>query len=476
MMSLELSDYVKEFQQGKKETFDIIYNSTDKQLFNVVYSFTKDEELTYDLMQETYVTFYSKADSIKMPQYTQKWLNVVAINKAKRYFENKKRHVLVFEEAESIFDNQEEIDTEFLPQEILESKEKQKIIKDIIDNLSIEQKTAVYLYYFNEMSLAEVAKEMDCSEGTVKSRLNYARKKIKIEVDSWEKKGTKLYSTGIPVLALLLKSQIQEAKGMDLDKAKDILNNIKNSSVGTSHISNGKTISKSIKSKIIASCVTGGIVVSVVAGYSIYNHNQDNLVDENVKQVVAVDEICTEEAINSLNTVIDESNNTKDEEQEGCLYYTYTELGINNVDSLSSSDTNIAEVFDFKEDRCIGVYLKSDVEGNDVSINVNGKQIRLYYEDYIWNEEYSGGNDTNEYMGFKELGIKDIDSINVFDSSIIEATLNKEEKYILIKQNGVVGESVITVSNNKGKTATIEIKCSQDSEGKVYISSTNINY
>lgn len=115
MITNELSNYVKEFQKGRKEVFEMIYIATDKQLFSVLYSFTKDEQLTYDLMQETYIT------------------------------------------------------------------------RDIIDNLSLEQKTAVYLYYFNELSLSEVAKEMQCSEGTVKSRLNYARKKIKAEVDTFNK-------------------------------------------------------------------------------------------------------------------------------------------------------------------------------------------------------------------------------------------------------------------------------------------------
>ena len=59
MFNSELSNYVKEFQKGNKEVFEKIYNTTNNQLFNVIYSFTKDEELAYDLMQETYITFYT---------------------------------------------------------------------------------------------------------------------------------------------------------------------------------------------------------------------------------------------------------------------------------------------------------------------------------------------------------------------------------------------------------------------------------
>lgn len=475
MLNNELSNYVKEFQSGNIDVFEKIYNATNNQLFNVLYAFTKDEQLSYDLMQETYITFYRKAESINNAESTQKWLTVVAINKAKRYLQTKKKDVLVSEENESIFESQKELDQEFLPQEILDSKEKQKIIKDIIDNLSLEQKTAVCLYYFNEMSLSEVAEEIGCSEGTIKSRLNYARKKIKVEVDSWEKKGTKLYGTGIPILVLLLKSQIKEAKAMSLDKANTILNNIKNSDIGTSSSNSMKNIHKGISGKVIASCVVGGIAVSMIAGYFIYNHKQDNSAVTNNKEITAVDGKAKEETTNSSKADTVEPENTVDEEQECDFYYTYAELGITNVDNLTVSDTNIAEVFDFKEDKCIGVVLKSNVEGNSVSINVNGQQIRLFYEDDIWNEEARDDDNTYEYISFKEICCENIESINVSDSNIIEATISKEGKYILIKQNGVVGKSVITATNNKGEKVIIEIECSQDSEGKVYFSGTNIH-
>lgn len=159
-------------------------------------------------MQETYITVNKKINTLKDKESVKSWINRIAINKANRYFEKNKREILLSEDGQGLFEAQLEKDEEFLPQELLDSKEKQRIIKDIIDNLPLEQKTAVYLYYFDELSLAEVAEDMQCSEGTVKSRLNYARKKIKSEVDTWEKKGTKLYSTGIPVLLLLLRSQL----------------------------------------------------------------------------------------------------------------------------------------------------------------------------------------------------------------------------------------------------------------------------
>lgn len=61
------------------------------------------------------------------------------------------------------------------------------------------------------MSVHEIAEEIGCSEGTVKSRLNYARKKIKIEVTNLEKReGTKLCSSGMGIIAIILRNLMND--------------------------------------------------------------------------------------------------------------------------------------------------------------------------------------------------------------------------------------------------------------------------
>lgn len=241
----ELAQYVEKLQTGDISAFEVIYNETNNQVYNLLYSYTKNEYTSLDLMQETYLTVNSKIGTIKDPSAIKSWINRIAINKANRFFEKSKKEILLSEEGQSLFETQLEEDEEFLPQEILDSKEKQKIIKDIIDNLPIEQKTAIYLYYFDELSLSEVAVDMECSEGTVKSRLNYARKKIKVEVDAWRKSGTKLYGTGIPVLLLILREQL-DIENISLDKADIVLKNIL-ASIGGSAVTN--TISESASNR-----------------------------------------------------------------------------------------------------------------------------------------------------------------------------------------------------------------------------------
>ncbi len=58
-------------------------------------------------------------------------------------------------------------------------KEKNNNLYAEIEKLDLKQKTVIVLYYFNGLTVSEIAKVMGCFEGTVKSRLYSARKKLK---------------------------------------------------------------------------------------------------------------------------------------------------------------------------------------------------------------------------------------------------------------------------------------------------------
>lgn len=294
----ELGEYVKKLQNGDSNSFNVIYDETRDSVYALLCSYTKNADESFDLMQETYITVNKKIETLKDNESVKSWINRIAINKANRYFEKSKREILLSEEGQGLFETQLEKDEEFLPQELLDSKEKQKIIKDIIDNLPLQQKTAVYLYYFDELSLAEVAEDMQCSEGTVKSRLNYARKKIKDEVDTWEKKGTKLYGiTGVPVLLLLLRSQLGDVN-MPIEQSKKLLeevvnqisiNNQLNSNTDASGATNNADIvTNNLKNSVgksagkaigIKAGIAGLVIVAALgSGAFIYNKvNSDNV-------------------------------------------------------------------------------------------------------------------------------------------------------------------------------------------------------
>lgn len=102
--------------------------------------------------------------------------------------------------------------TENLPDAVIDQQETARLMKEILGSLSEAQRVAVIMFYYERMSLHEIAQTLQVSENTVKSRLLYARKKIETEVRALEKKGTKLYGLApVPFLLWLFRNMDGQA-------------------------------------------------------------------------------------------------------------------------------------------------------------------------------------------------------------------------------------------------------------------------
>ncbi len=137
------------------------------------------------------------------------------INKSKDYLKKKKpvlfSQMAVGEEADSEPDFEDESGY-FSPEKRVDYGETKRLIQEMIDRLPEAQRMAVVLYYLENLPVARIAKIMECSEGTVKSRLNYGRKSIKEQVLALEKKGTKLYCMPlVPFLYWMFRQQVLSA-------------------------------------------------------------------------------------------------------------------------------------------------------------------------------------------------------------------------------------------------------------------------
>ncbi|MFT8343226.1 MAG: RNA polymerase sigma factor [Clostridium beijerinckii] len=447
MKNNELAYYAEKLREGDISAFEIIYNETNKQVYNLLYSYTKNEHTSFDLMQETYLTVHSRMGTIKDPCAIKSWINRIAINKANRYFEKNRKEILLSEEGQDLFETQFEEDEEFLPQEILDSKEKQKIIKDIIDNLPIEQKTAVYLYYFDELSLSEVAEDMECSEGTVKSRLNYARKKIKAEVDTWEKKGTKLYGTGVPVLLLLLQNQLG-IENISLDKANVLLKNIVNGiggsgAIGAIHQIGNASLSTKIKGAATATkkafgikTAIAGIGVAVTIAGVTYMNKKPEPVDKRLHVNITYSELSMDD-------------------------------GIALVDVLGD---DIAIANNFPNDRCIEIIRKDSNESGKADVkltDVNGKQgvIKLEKSSKNYFSIDTEAKAPNEFIAYKDFTNGTIIKISGYDENIAQIINEPDKKQIEIK---ALDEGTITaqIVDNKGLKGELELEIKRNNETK----------
>lgn len=216
----ELFQEVRKLQEAKADDdgdFNKVYELSKKYIQKIIRDIVKDEYATEDIMQETYLQIYNKIDTLKEPEAFYVWAGRIATNLTLRYIQKNRRELLVEADEDGNTDFAFETvgeDTEnFIPEAVLMDLEKQRIIAEILDRLSVEQKLCVQYFYYEEMSVKEIAQAFGCSEGTIKSRLNYARKSIKdavIEMDV--KHGTRLYSlAALPLFLIVFRNVLEGA-------------------------------------------------------------------------------------------------------------------------------------------------------------------------------------------------------------------------------------------------------------------------
>ena len=190
--------------------WDELYQDTVRQIYFVVKKIVSNQQDAEDLVQDTYITAFRNLAQLNEPENFRAWISKIAANKCKDYL--KKNKAIAFadlQDEEGEYIQWEDEDTTWQPDVVLDEKETTRLVAEIIESLPEDQKLCVLLYYREELSVGEIAESLGVSAGTVKSRLNYARAKIKAQVLELEKKGTKLYGLApIPFLIWLLKEEM----------------------------------------------------------------------------------------------------------------------------------------------------------------------------------------------------------------------------------------------------------------------------
>lgn len=193
-------------QAGDGEAMNELFNAYYNDVYYFALKTVKDEELACDITQETFVEIINTLGNLQAPGAFVTWMKQIAYHQCTRYFK-KKKDILVDEDEDgnTVFDTLKEERTEFIPDEAMDQADFRRTILAMIDELSEEQRSAVMMLYFDELSVKQIAEIQGVSEGTVKSRLNYARKAIRSSVEAYEKKnGIKLHSVAILPLLLWL--------------------------------------------------------------------------------------------------------------------------------------------------------------------------------------------------------------------------------------------------------------------------------
>lgn len=215
MSEKNIGELVIAARRNDQPAINELYRQTSGKAYFVARRILNDEDQIADILQESYVKAFSRLPTLEDPEKFQGWLDTIVINKCKDYL--KKKKPILFTELESEGDTPldfEDTNVEFSPEASVDYSETKRLVGEMIDRLPEDQKMCLLLYYYEERSVNEIAQMMDCSVNTVKSRLNYARKNIKNQVEELEKKGIKLYCVPfIPFLYWFFRQSLLDSLG-----------------------------------------------------------------------------------------------------------------------------------------------------------------------------------------------------------------------------------------------------------------------
>lgn len=254
-------------KSGNQDAIAELYNCTYNNVYYTVKSMIKDEDTVLDIVQDSYVKGFQNLEQLREADKFRAWIRQIAHNRSIDHLRKYKPTVFMNISTDSKETIEFEDDRpENLPDVVVDQKETSRLMKEILDSLSEEQRLVVGMYYYEQLTTKEIAKTLGVSENTVKSRLSYGRKKIEIQVKDLEKRGTKLYGLApLPFLMLLFKSADAQAAKPEPAVLKIIQQGI----TGMPNLSHGQAAAKITSvnaAKSVSAKVIAGVVVTAIVG------------------------------------------------------------------------------------------------------------------------------------------------------------------------------------------------------------------
>lgn len=179
--------------QGNKDKFRLLVERYQSMIFRTCIGFLHEKDEAEDLTQEIFIQVYQSLKSFKGRSAFSTWIYRIAVNASlNRIRKNSRNRILdridsVFvagKEKEIILPVYENED----PESILIRLEKSKWVQEALDSLPENQRTAIVLSKYDDLSQKEIAEVMNLTEGAVESLMQRAKSNLRAKLSSTGKK------------------------------------------------------------------------------------------------------------------------------------------------------------------------------------------------------------------------------------------------------------------------------------------------
>jgi RNA polymerase sigma-70 factor (ECF subfamily) len=174
-------DLIRRAKDGEERAFDVLIRRYGPRTHQLIYGLVRNPADADDLMQETFLRAYENIRSFKEEFRFYTWLHRIAVNLCFTFL--KRRKLAPVNLADLPGDSRDDDKDPDLPDErgatLNEQVDQRRNVEKALARLPVDQRTAVILRTYDDLSYAQIAEVMDTSIGTVMSRLARGREKLR---------------------------------------------------------------------------------------------------------------------------------------------------------------------------------------------------------------------------------------------------------------------------------------------------------
>lgn len=188
-------------QKGDEQAFNELFQLYYKQAYYIALKISNCDADAKDAVQETFIQIKRSIKDLQETKNFRKWMAQIVLSKCNKIFRKNKYAAM----DPSLLNTlpQEEKRTYMSGHQNMEELSRKEILLKLMSKLTCHQREILFLTYFEQMSMKEMAQVLSIPEGTVKSRLVSAKATLKKHVSDFEaRNGIKMHANFLPILLL----------------------------------------------------------------------------------------------------------------------------------------------------------------------------------------------------------------------------------------------------------------------------------